>query len=91
MGKMYANASWQQFERKLKPKNGKTHVLMVNSFSKLYNTWLSSDGKYTDEIDAIIGNMEERGYEIIDIKIATVDKSGVFGIRCRYNTLIVYK
>ena len=66
----------------MKPKDGKTHVLMINSYSRMNNARILSDGKYTDEIDAIIGNIEDRGYEIKDIKVNTVDKGGAFKIRC---------
>lgn len=91
MGKLNVKANWMQFERQLKPKDGNTHIIMINSFSKVNNTWFCCDAKYTTEIDTIIGKMEQMGYEITDIKVDTVDRRGVFGIRYGYNTLIIYK
>ena len=43
----------------LKPSDGKLHVIMFNSFSKLANQVFSCEDKYTTQIDTILSAMQE--------------------------------
>lgn len=82
----YANA--KQF---LKPKDGKMHVIMFNSFSKWLNQSFECENKYTTQLDEIITGMQNDGYEIIDIKFAAIQNQGLAGEMEGFNTLIMYK
>ena len=56
-------------EKYLKPKDGKKHIIMLNTMSKSTTNGLECEDKYTIQIDNIIEKMQSSGYEIIDIKI----------------------
>lgn len=75
----------------LKKKDGRTHVIMVNSFSKLGNQVFGCDDKYTTELNALLNFMQSEGYEIIDIKFNSISNQGMTGNRTGINTLITYK
>lgn len=45
---------------RLRPKNGNTHVLFIHTVDKIDE----------DKINDIIDNMQDDGYEIIDVKLA---------------------
>jgi hypothetical protein len=71
--------------------DGKIHVAMVNSFSKLGNQNLDCDDKYTTEIDNIISSMQNDGYEIISVVMNSMAGQGLTGNRTGFHTLITYK
>lgn len=75
----------------LKPKDGKIHVVMINSFSKFINQIFGCEEKYTIQIDEIITNMQKDGYEIIDVKINSIQNQGLTGQMEGFHTLITYK
>lgn len=93
--KSQRNAAQSIFERKVKPflkeKDGYTHVVMINSFSKFCNKNFDCEDKYTTQIDEILTNMQKLGYEIVDIKLGVVKNQGLAGEMEGYNTLIMYK
>ena len=51
----------------LKPKDGKTHVVMVKSFSKWLNQNFECENKYTTQIDELLSVMQVAGYDILDV------------------------
>ena len=79
----------------LKPKDGLVHVVMINSFVKWRNQYLCCDGEYTEQIDMILTEIQEDGYEIVDVKFnASISTHGMVSESStveRYNTLIMYK
>ena len=83
------------FEKEIKPrlkeKDGFTHVIMVNSFSKFLNQNFGCEDKYTTQMDEIITSMQMLGYEIVDMKITVMQNQGFTGKMEGFNTLIMYK
>lgn len=86
-----AETVYESIKKFLKPKDGKTHVVMVNSFSKFVNQVFGCEDKYTTQIDEIICSMQNDGYEIVDIKFNVLQNQGVAGASEGFNTLIMYK
>lgn len=64
---------------------------MFNSFSKFSNQIFECEDKYTTQIDEIISSMQDDGYEIVDIKLTTLQNQGTMNIEEGYNTLIMYR
>ena len=83
-----ANNSYEEIKKYLKPKDNKKHIIMVNTMSKSITNGWECENKYTLQIDTIIENMQDDGYEIIDIKFDSTQQSvsNMFLIR----TLIIY-
>lgn len=75
----------------LKEKDGFTHVIMINSFSKLVNQNFGCEDKYTTQIDTILMGMQQEGYEIVDIKFNSLQGQGLGKLMEGFNTLITYK
>lgn len=82
----YANA-----KQYLKPKDGKIHVIMFNSFSKWINQIFECENKYTTQIDEILSGMQDDGYEIIDVKFSSLQNQGLAKEMEGFHTLIMYK
>lgn len=91
--KNYKNTSdntYEEIRKYLKPKDNKKHVIMINSMSKAITTGWECENKCTIQIDTILENMQNEGYEIVDIKFDSTYQqsiSNTFLIR----TLIIYK
>lgn len=90
--KNYEKASdnlYQNIKQYLKPRNGIKHIIMLNTMSKSITNGLECENKYTIQINGIIEDMQNEGYEILDIKIESIQQSiaNMFLIR----TLIIYK
>ena len=83
------------FEKEIKPrlkeKDGFTHVIMVNSFSKFLNQNFGCEDKYTTQMDDVLTNIQMLGYEIVDIKVTVLPNQGLTGNMEGFNTLIMYK
>lgn len=83
------------FEKEIKPrlkeKDGFTHIIMVNSFSKFLNQNFGCEDKYTTQMDEIITSMQMLGYEIVDMKVTVMQNQGFTGKMEGFNTLIMYK
>ena len=81
----------KEIKKFLKPKDGLTHLVMVNSFSKWINQNFGCEDKYTTQIDEIISSMQLDGYEIVDIKIDSLQNQGLSGSMEGFHTVILYK
>lgn len=81
----------KQVKGNLKQKDGKIHVIMINSFSKWINQVFGVDDKYTVQIDEIISKMQDDDYEIIDLKFDTLKGQGLTGAMEGFHTIITYK
>ena len=75
----------------LAPKDGKLHVLMLNSFSKWLNQNFECENKYTGQVDAILTAMQDDGYEIVDVKFNSIQGQGLTGNMEGFHTLILYR
>lgn len=89
--KSVADTVYNQMKQNLSPKDGKVHIIMVNSFSKLGNQNFGVDEKYTTEIDSLLFSMQNDGYEIVDVKFNSISGQGLTGNRTGFNTVILYK
>lgn len=89
--KAVAETIYENSKQYLKPKDGKVHVIMFNSFSKLINQNFECENKYTTQLDTIITGMQNDGYEIIDIKFSVLQNQGFAVDMEGFNTLIMYK
>lgn len=91
MQKTNALTVYDKAKKYLKPKDGNKHVIMINSFSKWLNQTFECEDKYTTQIDEIVSNMQNDGYEIIDIKMNSIINQGLTGEMEGFHTLIIYK
>ena len=73
----FNNARADVVLKNLKPKDGKTHVLILRSFSKVAT--------------AVLVEMQNKGYEVLDVKINSAVSSGAAGVREGYVTCITYR
>lgn len=92
--KNVATGVYLNYKNFMKEKDGFTHVVMFNSFSKLGNEIFTCEDKYTTQIDEILTLMQKDGYEILDVKVNTIQNqgTGLFGGDMEgYTTLITYK
>lgn len=86
-----ANETYEKCKKYLRPKDGKVHVLMINSFSKLANQTFECENKYTTQLNTIVEGLQNDGYEVIDIKFNSLMNQGFTGQNEGFNTLIIYK
>lgn len=81
----------KEVKKHLKPKDGKTHVVMINSFSKFINQVFCCEDKYTTQIDEVVSSMQDDGYEILDVKFNSIQNQGLFKNMEGFHTLITYR
>lgn len=86
-----AVSAYRRMKSYLAPKDGRIHVMMINSFSKVANEIFGCETKYTSEVDTIITMMQEDGYEILDVKMNSIQDQGLMGQREGFHTLITYR
>ena len=89
--KAVAETIYADSKQYLKPKDGKVHVIMFNSFSKCINQNFGCEDKYTTQIDEILSGMQNDGYEIIDVKFSSLQNQGLTKEMEGFHTLIMYK
>ena len=89
--KASAETVYTTLKKFLKQKDGKIYVVMINSFSKFLNQVFGCEDKYTIQIDEIVGNMQNDGYEIVDIKFSSLTGQGLTGNTEGFHRLILYK
>lgn len=81
---------YEQIRAYLKPKDERKHIILINSMSKATTNGCECDNKYTIQINSIIEDMQNEGYEIIDVKIDDTSYQTV-GVAFLIRTLIIYK
>lgn len=64
-----ASELYQDIKNYLKPKDGKKHIVLINTTTKMTTNGLECENKYTLQIDGIIEEMQKNNYEIIEVKI----------------------
>ena len=67
-----AERVWEKVQKQLAPKDGMTHVLMINSFSKFINQNFGVESKYTTQIDTILVELQKAGYQVLDVKFNSI-------------------
>ncbi len=87
----HANVVYKDVKKFLSEKDGKTHVVMVNSYAKITNSMFCCEDKYTTQIDTILSSMQADGYEIIDVKVAPLNRDKTMLDMQGYSTLVTYK
>lgn len=80
---------YEDVKQYLKPKNGKKQVVLINVLSKMTTNGLECDNKYTLQISGVLDEMQNDGYEIVDVKIETLPSS--VGSAALIRTLVIYK
>jgi len=88
------NLSESIYTNKVKPllkNDGLTHIVMINSFSKWIDQIFGAEDKYTTQIDGILSNMQNDGFEIIDVKFDSLQNQGLLKDMEGFHTLITYK
>ena len=86
-----AETVYEKIKQYLKPKDGKTHLLMINSFSKFANQNFECEDKYTTQLNVILDGLQTDGYEIVDIKFNSLMGQGLTGTAEGFHTIILYK
>lgn len=79
---------WEDVKKNLKPKNGKKQVILLSTMTKS-TAGLECDNKYTLQIGKVLDEMQNEGYEILDLKIETIESS--MSTAAFIRTLIIYK
>lgn len=82
---------YNNLKKYLSEKDGKKHIVMINSFSKWINQNFECENKYTTQIDKILTEMQNDGYEILDVKFNSIQGQGLSGQMEGFHTLITYK
>lgn len=76
---------------RLVERDGHVHIIMIDSFSKFFDQTFGVETKYTEQIGQVVDNMQNDGYEVVDIKFNSLKNQGITGIAEAYHTLIMYK
>lgn len=71
--------------------DGHKHIIMVTSFSKWNNQAFGVVTKFTAQLGYIVDQMQNDGYEILDIEHSTLKNQGIFGEMEGFHTLITYR
>lgn len=82
---------YESSKKYLKPKDGKTHVLVVTSFSNFANENFTIDEKSTQQLNPILDGLQTDGYEIVDIKFSSVGNQGFTNTATQFHTMILYR
>jgi len=88
------NSAENIYTKQIKPllkNDGLTHVVMINSFSKWINQIFGAEDKYTTQINGILTNMQNDGYEILDVKFDSLQNQGFTKDMEGFHTLVTYK
>ena len=83
MGHFRKENNDEEIKTNLELKNGKIHILLIH-------TSISNGNKpeeiYVTKINKIIDDMQEKGYEIVDVKLEIGGTQGL-----SYETLVLYR
>lgn len=77
-------------QKNLKPKDGKCHVVLVKSKARYLTGYKICDNQYAIELEDILEMIQNKGYEIIDIKMIGIEEGSVYGTT-RVETIIIYR
>ena len=82
---------YEKIRKHLKEKDGKVHIVMINSQIDFSREEFECSSKYTNEIDRVLSSMQDEGYEIIDVKYDIRKDSDGLSFYDYYRTLIMYR
>lgn len=74
------------YKENLKHKNGNKHILLIET---IVDNEYKQKKEYMDKINDFLDFMQERNYEIIDIKLEINEQRSIAGNV--YETMIIYK
>ncbi|MDU5019880.1 MAG: hypothetical protein E6269_04960, partial [Clostridiales bacterium] len=83
--------AYNNIKKFLKEKDGKVHIIMINSKDRFSYEELECADNYTNEVDSIVSSMQDDGYEIITVKYQVIKGSYGLSENEYYRTLIMYK
>lgn len=82
---------YEKIKKHLKEKDGKVHIVMINSQIDFSREEFECSSKYTNEIDRVLSSMQDEEYEIIDVKYDIRKDSDGRSYYDYYRTLIMYR
>lgn len=74
----------------LAARDGKLHVVMLRSYSSWTTTKFHCDASYVNEVDAVLSDMQDNGYEIVDVQHAAMSSGTGVGATTT-TTLVSYR
>lgn len=80
---IFSNKESNEIGLELKEKDGKKHIILVHT---MVNNGNKAEITYTTKINKILEEMQNAGYEIVDIKLTIGGTQNL-----SYETLITYK
>lgn len=80
------NQSIDKYKEDLKPKNGNTHMLLIET---IVDNEYKQKKEYMSKINEFLDFMQENGYEILDIKLNIRVERSLVGNA--YETMIIYR
>ena len=83
-------AAYEKIRPNLAEKDGRIHVVMVNTYHTWTTTKLHCNKEYTQELDDILQSMQTDGYEIINVQHASMSNGTGLGV-VTITSLITYK
>lgn len=83
-----ADELYEDVKKYLSPKDGKKHIVLLNTMTKVTTNGRECENKYTLQVNSIIEGMQKDGYEILDIKIVTGNQ--VIADATLIRTLVTY-
>lgn len=83
------NELYKDIKEYLSPKDGNRHVILINTTSKSTTNGMECDNKYTIQINGVIKEMQQEGYDVLDIKLDASQQ--IMGNMTLIRTLIEYK
>ncbi len=81
----------KEIEKNLKPKDGKHHIVLIKSQYGYFEQgrYQACDNQYVLRLENILEMIQNKGYEIVDIKIIGIQES--WGATERIEAIVVYK
>lgn len=74
------------YKENLRPKNGNEHILLIET---IVDNEYKQKQEYMAKINDFLDFMQERNYEIVDIKLEINEQRSLAGYL--YETMIIYK
>lgn len=76
----------ENYKENLRPKNGNTHMILIET---IVDNEYKQKQSYMAKINEFLDYMQERSYEIVDIKLEINEQRSISGHV--YETMIIYK
>ncbi|HBT94923.1 MAG TPA: hypothetical protein DEB24_01900 [Coriobacteriia bacterium] len=89
-GKKEEVVPYEVAKANLAAKDGKLHVIMVNTWNTCAEHKFNCDAKVTGELDQVLSGMQDDGYEIVGVQHTSLSTGVGFDV-VGYTTLITYR